>query len=70
MTEATNMMSAPHTQTQVQYGQPQQQQQRITEGESQGQTQIGEGGVQFGDLNMRQLSKEVQNRIMPVQRIK
>ena len=33
----------------------------------QGQTQIGQGGVQFDDLNMTQLSKEVQSRIMPLQ---
>ena len=65
MTEATNMMPSP-LQTQVQsvqsvqqQQQQQQQQQRTTEGESQGQTQIGQGGVQFRDLNIKQLSKEL-----------
>ena len=62
MTEASSMMSPPHTQTQV-YSvqcvhQKQQHQQRITEEELQGQTQIGQGGVQIGDLNICNYQKK------------
>ena len=50
-----------HIQTQVQSVQQQQQQEWQKE-----TCKIGQGGTQFGDLNVGQLSKEVQNGIMPL----